>query len=133
MFGEDIPKITAKAGMKKVTGIDRKKSKVGSNIEKILSLILSIKLNMIPKITETIELIITSFEVEIIAFSTSLSETEVKKSEKISNTFGKLIIAGLNSFNKLRSIANIIGSINRPKIKFLNLGLDCFIYFFISS
>ena len=119
--------------MKKVTGIDRKKSKVGSNIEKILSLRLSRKLKIIPKITETIELIMTSFEVERMAFSTFLSEIEVKKSEKISNTFGKLITAGLNSFNKLRSIAKIIGSINIPKIKFVNLGLDCFIYFFIGS
>lgn len=117
--------------MKKVTGIDLKKSNVGSNIDQIHLFKLSKKLNKIPKITETKELINMSLAVDNIAFNTELSESDIKKSEYISTTFGNFSIAGLNSFSRLKSTAKNRGSINSPKKKILILGLDCFINFFV--
>jgi hypothetical protein len=131
IFGEEIPSITAKAGIKKVTGIDLKKSSVGSNTDQTHVFKWSKKLNKIPKITDTNELITTSLAVDNNAFNTEPSESEVKKSAYMSITFGNCSIAGLDSFSKLKSAAINKGSINSPKKKFLILGLIGFINFFI--
>jgi hypothetical protein len=131
IFGEEIPSITAKAGIKKVTGIDLKKSNVGSNIDQIHLFKLSKKLNKIPKIMETRELTNTSLAVDDIASNTELSVSDIKKSAYISMAFGNFNSAGLHSFNRLKSTAKKSGSISSPKKKILILDLEGFINFFI--
>ena len=80
IFGEETPRITAKAGIKKVIGTDLRKSTVGSVTDHIVLFRFRMKLRITPKIIETTTLINTYFAVDKSALRTPKSSSEVKKS-----------------------------------------------------